>query len=274
MFWQCGSYRLECSKPLIMGVINLHPASFVSQSYCASLEEVLNQAEAMVSAGADILDLGAEPTNPSIASVPVSAEQELVALLPLVFALSQHFDIPISVDTSAPKVMDAVLDAGASIINDVRALNVEGAVNVLARYSAGVCLMHRGQDSSIKKIAEFLRNKAKICQEAGIAKERIVLDPGIGAGSFGKNLPQNLALLKSLNVLKAQGFPILVGVSRKSFIGELLDLPVEERLAGSLAAAIVAYQQGASILRVHDVAPTVQALKMVKAISQSQEELR
>lgn len=265
--WVCGAYTLDYTQPLVMGVVNLHPASFARLSYRASVDDSVAQALSMIEEGAAILDLGAEPTNPQQAShSTVSAQEELDRLLPVLRRLVPHVSVPISIDTSQPEVMKAVLDEGASIINDTRALNYEGAVAAVAASHAGVCLMHQGEGSDIQAIARYLRQRADLCREAGIAPQRIVLDPGIGNGYFGKTSLQNLALLKQLSVLCASEYPILVGVSRKTFIGDVLGVPPEDRLAGSLAATIVAYQQGARILRVHDVAPTVHALKIIQAI--------
>ncbi len=266
--WQCGAYNLDLSRPLVMGVVNLHPASFASSSYRSSINESIEQALNMVAAGAAIIDLGAEPTNPQ-QTITVNAEEELERLLPVLRALATRVAVPISIDTSQPKVMQAVLNEGASIINDTRALMYEGAIAAVAASDAGLCLMHQGDGSDIKTISQFLRDRAEVCVTAGINKQRIVLDPGIGNGRFGKTSQQNLALLKHLDTLCAADYPLLVGVSRKTFIGDVLDLPQEDRLAGSLAAMIVAYQHGARIVRVHDVAPSVQALKIIRAIELS-----
>lgn len=265
--WLCGSYALDYSQPLIMGVVNLHPASFAEISYRSSVDDSVAQALTMIEEGAAIIDLGAEPTNPQQTSyTAISAQDELSRLLPVLSQLIARVQVPISIDTSQPEVMKVVLAAGASIINDTRALRYEGAVAAVAASDAGVCLMHQGDGSDIKTISEYLQDRAEHCLQAGIAKQRIALDPGIGNGSFGKTSSQNLALLKQLSVLSAGDYPTLVGVSRKTFIGDVLGVPPEDRLAGSLAALIIAYQQGARILRVHDVAPTVQALKIIQAI--------
>ncbi len=267
--WQCGAYNLDLSQPIVMGVVNLHPASFASISYRPSVDESVAQALNMVREGAAIIDLGAEPTNPQQTTTTISAEEELERLLPVLRALVSRVAVPISIDTSQPKVMQAVLNEGASIINDTRALAYEGALATVANSDAGVCLMHQGDGRDIKIIGQFLWDRAEACVAAGIAKQRIVLDPGIGNGHFGKTTEQNLVLLKQLNKLCAANYPLLVGVSRKTFIGDVLGLPQEERLAGSLAAIIIAYQHGARIVRVHDVAPTVQALKIIRAIELS-----
>lgn len=266
--WQCGIYNLDVSQPLVMGVVNLHPASFASASYRASANDSIEQALNMVAEGAAIIDLGAEPTNPQ-QNMVVTAEEELERLLPVLRALVARVAVPISIDTSQPQVMRAALNEGASIINDIRSLAYEGALAAVAASDAGVCLMHQGDGSTIKAIHQFLWNRAEACVTAGIAKQRIALDPGIGNGHFGKTTQQNLALLKQLNTMGLADYPLLVGVSRKTFIGDVLNLPEEERLAGSLAAMIIAYQHGARIVRVHDVAPTVQALKIIRAIEAS-----
>ncbi len=267
--WNCGTYSLDLSQPLVMGVVNLHPGSFASVSYRDCVKDSVEQALSMVEEGAAIIDLGAEPTNPQH-STELSAEEELERLLPVLRALAPHnIRVPISIDTSQPTVIHALLNEGASIINDTRALAYEGALSAVASSNAGVCLMHQGDGGDINAIAEFLGNRAAVCEAAGIHKQRIVWDPGIGNGCFGKTTLQNLALLKQLKILCMADYPILVGVSRKTFIGDVLGVSQEDRLAGSLAAMIVAYQQGASIVRVHDVAPSVHALKIIHAIESS-----
>ncbi|MBY0377754.1 MAG: dihydropteroate synthase [Gammaproteobacteria bacterium] len=265
--WVCGTYVLDCNKPLVMGVVNLHPASFARISYKTSVDDSVAQALSMIEEGAAIIDLGAEPTNPQQAShTTISVQEELARLLPVLRQLVPRVKVPISIDTSQPEVMKVVLSEGASIINDTRALNYEGAVAAVAATKAGVCLMHQGDGSDIKAIAHYLKDRATVCIQAGIAQQRIAVDPGIGNGHFGKTSLQNLALLKQLSALCADEYPVLVGVSRKTFIGDVLGVPPEDRLAGSLAAMIVAYQQGVRIVRVHDVAPTVHALKVIQAI--------
>ena len=263
--WVCGSYALECTTPLIMGVVNLHPASFVKADYRISVEASVSHALKMVEEGAAILDLGAEPTHPSSLDKTISAEEELARLLPVLRQLIPRISVPISVDTSNAEVMRVVVEEGASIINDTRALNEANALKEVAATKAGLCLMYRG-GGNIQRATQYLKDRANECIRAGIAQERIVLDPGIGNGYFGKSTSENLAFLNQLSVLCAEGYPILVGVSRKTFIGDILGIPPEERLAGSLAAIIVAYQQGARVLRVHDVTPTVHALKIIQAI--------
>lgn len=263
--WLCGRYALDVSQPLVMGVVNLHPDSFASVSVRALTHESVAQAIAMVEQGAAIIDLGAEPTNPKITTSPVNAQDEIERLLPVIRAL-RTINVPISVDTSQPEVMRVVLNEGAAIINDIRALQYDGAIAAVANSDAGVCLMHQGDGGDMHRIVQFLKDRAHCCEEAGIARQRIVLDPGIGNGSFGKTSQQNLALLKQLSVLCAEEYPILVGVSRKTFIGDVLGVPETDRLAGSLAAMIVAYQHGARIIRVHDVVETMHALKIIQAI--------
>lgn len=264
--WQCGSYSVDLSEPVVMGVVNLHPASFVSHSYRSSIHESIEQALNMVTEGAAIIDLGAEPTNPQQTNLNINAEEELERLLPVLRALVKEVSVPISIDTSQPKVMQAVWKEGASIINDTRALTYEGAIAAIAATDAGLCLMHQGDGSNVQAIGQFLRDRAALCVAEGIDQKRIVLDPGIGNGRFGKSSAQNCSLLNRLEELCTGDYPLLVGVSRKTFIGDVLDLPEEDRLVGSLAAMIIAYQHGARILRVHDVAASVQALKMIRAI--------
>ncbi len=268
MVWRCRHYTLQTTAPLIMGVVNLHPASFASISYRNSIQETIEQVTAMVEQGAAIIDLGAEPTNPQriAGTTSIDAKEELTRLLPVLKELTRIIQVPISIDTSQPEVMRAAYNEGASIVNDVRALAYEGALEAVATSDMGVCLMHQGSGKDIMAIKQFLVDKAQHCEQAGIAHNRIVLDPGIGNGSFGKTSEENLRLLQRLNRMTDCDYPILVGVSRKTFIGDVLQVPETDRLAGSLAALVVAYQQGARILRVHDVKESMQALKIIQAI--------
>lgn len=235
-------------------------------------------AESMVSDGAAMIDIGAEPTNPGVHPV-ISLQEELDQVIPFIEALAARIAVPISVDTSKPEVMREAVLAGAGFINDVRALQYPGALEIAAQAQVPVCLMHMAfshgkpldvshTDADIvTTVANFLRARIEACVAAGIARDSIVIDPGIGGGSFGKDLPQNLNLLARLPELKTLNAPLLVGISRKSFIGELLNLPVEERLYGSLAAAVMAVNNGAAIIRAHDVRATVEAVKVAAAIS-------
>lgn len=275
---QCGDKFLDLSKPAVMGVINLAPGSFSSTGRCDSLDKALSRAETLWREGADIIDIGAEPTNPGVHPV-VSEQEELDRLIPIIEKLACEFPLPISVDTSKTQVMREAIAHGVGMINDVRALTAPGAIEVIASSKVAVCLMHmaypQGKSANdpffvssdpMSDIINFLQNRIKICENKGIFFERIVVDPGIGGGNFGKNLIQNLKLLNQLDRLKCLNLPILIGVSRKTFIGELLNLPEEARLYGSLSAAVVGILRGAAIIRTHDVKATVEAVQVASAI--------
>ena len=258
---------------VIMGILNLSSDSFYSQSCCNSLDDALRSAEKMVEEGAHILDLGAESTRPG--SKEVSIEVQLERLLPVISKLKNEFEIPISVDTYKPKVGLAALQEGAVVINDISGLQwgTEMA-RIVAKCEAGLVLMNMQgtpetmQDNPtyedvVADVLKFLRQSVKTAETAGISSESIVVDPGIG---FGKTLNHNLELIAGLDRLKVLNKKILLGVSRKSFIGQILQLEVEERLEGSLAAGIAGVINGANILRVHDVAETVRAVRVAQFI--------
>ena len=272
---QCGGRFLDLSRPAVMGVLNVTPDSFSDGGRFFSKDEALRQARSMVEQGAAIIDIGGESTRPGAA--PVSEQEELDRVVPVIEALANGLDVVISVDTSTPVVMSESAAAGAGLINDVRALERAGALECVKKSGLPVCLMHmQGQPDSmqnnpsyqdvVEDVCRYLQNRLTECQAAGIAKDRIVLDPGFG---FGKTLQHNLSMLKHLDRFQVLGCPLLVGVSRKSMIGAILDKPVSERLHGSVAAALVAAQSGARILRVHDVGPTVDALKVLSAVLES-----
>ncbi len=270
---QLGKYRLDLAAPRIMGVLNRTPDSFSDGGAFTAFDAALAHARQLHAEGADILDIGGESTRPGAAEVGV--QEELDRVIPLIERLVRELDAPVSVDTGKPEVMRAALKAGAAMVNDVYALRRPGALEAVTGSGAALCLMHmQGEPRSmqkdprygdvVKEVGDFLRERAAACRAAGVAHERIVLDPGFG---FGKTLEHNLALLKRLPELAALGFPILVGLSRKSMIGTLMGgAPVEARLQGSVAAAVTAVLNGAHIVRVHDVAPTVQALKVASAL--------
>lgn len=261
----------------IMGVINLSPDSFYPASRSLSLGKALETAERWIDEGADILDVGAESTRPG--SHPIPEELELERLVPIVSELCRKFNAPVSVDTYKPAVAEKVLSEGATIINDITGLQGHpGMAGIIARHGAGVILMHmRGTpptmqdhpryEDLIGEVVQYLGKSVDLGKRAGIAPERMVIDPGIG---FGKTPSQNLQLVRRLDELKVLNQPILIGVSRKSFIGQLLDLPVEERLEASLAAAVIAVWQGAKYIRTHDVRATFRAVKMACAIRNHQ----
>ena len=260
----------------VMGIINLSPDSFYAGNRCATLDEAVRNAESMVEEGAHVLDVGAESTRPG--SQPIAEETELKRLAPVVSALAKRVPVPISVDTSKPAVADRVLQEGARIINDVTGLQMHPEMSrVIARRGAGVVVMHMQgtpetmQDNPqygdvVGDVLDFLRLSVEIAGSAGIASRSIAVDPGIG---FGKTLEHNLKLIGSLGRFKVLDKPVLIGVSRKSFIGKILDLTEEERLEGSLAAGVAGVINGADILRVHDVRATVRAVRIAHAIREA-----
>lgn len=275
----CAGKLLDLSQPRVMGILNITPDSFSEVGRFMSVEPALRHVQRMVADGAAIIDIGGESTNPSVHPV-ASLQQELDRVIPVVEAVAREVDVPISVDTSKPEVMREAIRAGAGLINDIRGLRDPQALHVVAKSNAAVCLMHMSfpegksanspapvsPETMINRVKIFLDERLTACTQAGIALNKIVIDPGIGHGNFGKNLSQNLALLAHLQTFSEWNVPILVGVSRKTFLGELLNLPVEERLAGSLAAAVMAVNKGASIIRAHDVKATVEAVKVAAAI--------
>jgi dihydropteroate synthase len=265
------------TKPMVMGVLNITPDSFYAASRYLQPHQALDKASQMVTEGAAIIDIGGEATNP-FGKQPISVQQELDRVIPVIELLRSRLDIPISIDTSQPQVMLAAVQAGANMINDVRALRLPGALEAAVQAKVPVCLMHKrylGRDevqreSPIDNIMDtliaFFDNLITHYTQAGLLHEHIIIDPGIGAGRFGKDLRQNLQILQGLRRLKTFNYPILVGVSRKIFIGELLDAVPEDRLAGSLAATAIAIYNGATIIRSHDVKATVDAVKLSSAV--------
>ncbi len=265
----CGGRRLVLDRPRVMGILNVTPDSFSDGGRYLDLGAAVERAWRMVEEGADIIDVGGESTRPGAAPVPM--EEEMIRVVPVIEAIAAKLPVPVSVDTSKPEVMGAAVVAGAGLVNDVRALRAPGALEMVAAFGVPVCLMHmRGEPRTMQRapaygdvVAEvraFLLERVAACEAAGIPRERILIDPGFG---FGKTLEHNLALMRRLDAFVETGLPVLVGVSRKSMIGALLGgAPVERRLHGSVAAAVVAACKGAAIVRVHDVAPTVEALRV------------
>jgi len=267
----CGGRALDLSRVAIMGILNVTPDSFSDGGAYLERERAVAHARAMVAEGADIIDVGGESTRPGAKSV--SAAQEIDRVVPVIESLSREVQVPISVDTSRPEVMRAAVKAGAGFINDVRGLREPGALKEAAALERPVCLMHmRGEpgtmqddpeyDDVVVDVRDFLNDRVEAAVAMGISRERIVIDPGFG---FGKTMAHNLELLRRLRELSALG-PVLVGLSRKSMIGKLLGLPVEHRQHASVALALLAAQNGARILRVHDVAATVQAVRTWEAV--------
>ncbi|MGB4073621.1 dihydropteroate synthase [Pseudomonas sp.] len=269
----CGSRFLDLSRPQVMGILNVTPDSFSDGGRFARRDAALRHAQAMLAAGASLIDVGGESTRPG--ARVVSALEELERVAPVVEAIAAELDVIISVDTSTPAVMREVARLGAGLINDVRSLQRDGALDAAADSGLPVCLMHmRGEPTTMQdspqyadvlvEVRDFLAERMAACAAAGIASERIVLDPGFG---FAKTLEHNLALFKHMDALHALGRPLLVGVSRKSMIGKVLGHEVGERLYGSLALAALAVTKGAHILRVHDVAETVDVVRMLAAVA-------
>lgn len=271
MRWlQAGRFRLDLSEPKVMGIVNLTEDSFSGDGLGAQHGRALRQAEAFIAAGVDLLDLGAESTRPG--AEPVPAERELERLLPVLEAL-RGAPVPLSVDTMKPEVMREVLRAGADLINDVAGFRLPGAIEAVAGSDCALCVMHmKGEprtmqqspayEDVVAEVEAFLAQRTAALCAAGVARERILWDPGFG---FGKTPAHNAALFRALPRLAAHQ-PLLVGVSRKTMIGQITGRPVGERLAGSLAAAVLAWANGASIVRVHDVAATVDAREILRAL--------
>ncbi len=271
----CGNRTLDLSQPVVMGILNVTPDSFSDGGRFRQKDTALEHVRQMLNEGADIIDVGGESTRPGAEAVSVA--EELDRVIPIIEAVRAESDVPLSVDTSKAEVMVEAVKAGANLINDVRALRGKGALQAAVELKVPVCLMHmQGEprvmqqapayEDVVAEVLEFLRARSQACIEAGIAEQHIVLDPGFG---FGKSLQHNLRLFQQLEQFVALGFPVLVGVSRKSMIGTLLDIPLEERLAASVALAGLAVWLGASIIRVHDVQATVHAVRMCQAIKQA-----
>lgn len=268
----CGSRLLDLSRPQVMGILNVTPDSFSDGGRFNRPDVALRHAEAMVRAGATLIDIGGESTRPG--APPVSEQEELDRVCPAVEAIARELEVIVSVDTSTAAVMRESARLGAGLLNDVRSLQRPGALQAAAQSGLPVCLMHmRGEPGNMQddpqypdihaEVRDFLAERIAVCEAAGIARERIVLDPGFG---FAKTLEHNLRLFQQLEQLNGFGLPLLVGVSRKSMIGKVLDRPVDERLYGSLALAALAVAKGAQIIRVHDVAETVDVVRMIAAV--------
>jgi len=277
---RCGSRLLDLSVPSVMGIINATPDSFSDggqffSGHKLSVGEVLRRAETMVDAGAALIDIGGESTRPGAQPVPL--QEELDRVIPLVEAVANELDVIVSVDTSSPEVIVQSAAVGAGLINDVRALQREGAMGVAYATGLPICMMHmQGEPKTMQDnpsyenvlgdVVSFFERRVAQAQLAGFNLEQIILDPGFG---FGKSPAHNLALLKHMQGLLRLGCPLLVGLSRKSVIGHVLDRKVDQRLAGSLALALLAAQNGASIIRVHDVPETVDVLKMLAVVGRA-----
>ncbi len=270
---QCGKFHLALSRPLVMGVVNVTPDSFSDGGKFEDSQAAIEHAHQLIEEGADILDIGGESTRPGAA--PVSIDEEIQRVLPIIEALSSQ-PIPISIDTMKPEVMRAAINSGASMVNDVNGLRAPGAVEVCAASGVGVCIMHMQGDPRsmqaepryidvVDEVRRFLLERAHFCECAGIDKPRIVIDPGFG---FGKNREHNLTLLRHLEEFTGLGYAVLAGLSRKSVLGKITGQEVVSRGPASIAAALLAVQHGAQIVRVHDVSATKDALAILVAVTQ------
>ena len=272
MFLQCGKFRLSLARPLIMGVINVTPDSFSDGGRFFSAAAAVAHARQLMDEGADLLDVGGESTRPGAA--PVALDEERRRVLPVLEALADA-RVPLSVDTHKPELMREAVAAGAAMINDVNGFEAPGALEAVAGSACGICIMHKqGNPQTMQQspqytdvvieVRDYLQLRIVAAEQAGIARDRVVVDPGFG---FGKALDHNLELLRRLDEIAVLAVPVLAGLSRKSMIGKLTGREAGDRLAGSVAAALFAVQRGASIVRVHDVAATRDALAVWQAVS-------
>ncbi|MBT3136453.1 dihydropteroate synthase [Alteromonas sp. ALT199] len=270
---QFGKYFIDLSQPHVMGILNVTPDSFSDGGKHASVNQALDHALRMIDEGATFIDIGGESTRPGAPNV--SLQEELDRTIPVIEAVTKNSECVVSIDTSKAEVMRQAVQSGAGLINDVRALQEPGALQAAADAEVPVCLMHmQGQPRTmqdnpeysdvVNDVSKFLIERASVCEEAGISRDKILFDPGYG---FGKSLAHNYALVKHLPTLMSLGYPVLVGMSRKSMIGNLLNRKVEERLAGSLSLATIVAQMGAHIIRVHDVKETADAVNIVKMLN-------
>ncbi len=269
----CGVQSVDLNRPRVMGILNVTPDSFSDGGRFISHDVALKRALAMVAEGADILDIGGESTRPGAPAVGV--QQELDRVIPVIQSIASELPIPISVDTNKAAVMREAVAAGAGLINDVMALQGEGALAAAKELNVPVCLMHmQGSPRTMQQnpqysdvvtdVKAFLSDRIQACTNAGIPREHLLLDPGFG---FGKSLTHNLILLRQLDQLNSLNLPLLVGISRKSMIGAVLDdAPVDQRLYGGLACAVLAVERGAAIIRTHDIKPTADVIRMTHAV--------
>jgi dihydropteroate synthase len=263
----------------VMGVLNVTPDSFSDGGKFNQMDAAMQQVQSMVNASVDVIDVGGESTRPG--AEPVSIDEEINRVVPVIKTIrSQHPDLAISIDSSKPEVMEAAIMVGATMINDVNALEADGAIEVAVKHGVKVCLMHKQgtpqdmqdnpeYDDVVQQVLDYFEQRVEACLAYGMDTDNIILDPGIG---FGKTLAHNLQLIQNIATLKQMGFPVLIGVSRKSMFAELLNRPVNQRLAGSLAVAQFAYLQGADYFRVHDVAETVDVLTVSQSLVSTQSE--
>jgi len=268
----CGKFQLDLVRPQVMGIVNVTPDSFSDGGKYSSVDLAVEHALQLIAEGADILDIGGESTRPG--ADPVGLDEELRRVVPVIEALSKVTTVPLSIDTYKPEVMRAAIQAGADIVNDICALRGEGAPEIIANSNAGVCLMHMQgipqtmqinpqYDDVVAEVKQFLADRVETCLAHGIARERIMLDPGFG---FGKTTAHNVALIQHLDRFLELGFPLLVGLSRKSVLGRIAGGDEQQRLHAGLAASVISVMKGVKIVRVHDVKATVDALKVVAAV--------
>lgn len=264
--------KIRSGHWVVMGILNVTPDSFSDGGQYNQLDYAMKRALQMQVQGAEVIDIGGESTRPG--ATPVSLDEELSRVIPVIEKIREHSDVAISIDTSKPLLMQAAIDAGASMVNDVNALQAGGALEVCVETQIPVCLMHKQgapetmqnnpqYQDVVDEVKQYLEKRVSSCIAAGLSKENIIIDPGFG---FGKSLQNNLFLLKEINQFCALDYPVLVGISRKSMFGMLLDRDVGERLVASTSAAVIAYQKGARFFRVHDVAETCDALKLCAAV--------
>jgi dihydropteroate synthase len=272
MLLHCGNFRLDLSRPWVMGIVNVTPDSFSDGGQHWQHDTAIAHAQRLIAEGADIIDIGGESTRPG--AQPVGVQEELDRVLPIIECL-RAAPVSVSIDTCKPEVMQAAIAAGAQMVNDINALQDAAALNIVAASNVAVCLMHKQgnpltmqqqpqYENVIAEVGEFLRGRIAVAEAAGIGRKRIVIDPGFG---FGKTLAHNLTLLRGLDQLAGLGVPVLAGLSRKSMFGAITGQDVNHRVSSSVAAALIAVQRGASIVRVHDVRETVDALKVWNAVN-------
>jgi dihydropteroate synthase len=272
MHFTCGKFQLDLTTPRVMGIVNVTPDSFSDGGKFSSTNLAIGHALKLAEEAADMLDIGGESTRPN--ATPVSLQQELDRVIPVIEGLVSQINIPISIDTYKPAVMQAAINAGASMVNDVRALQEDGALAIVANSNVGVCLMHMQgvpqtmqinpqYNDVVSEVKAFLQARLQASIDAGVPTSRILLDPGFG---FGKTREHNITLIQQLESFVSLGRPLLVGLSRKSVLGQVTGNDVDARLYASVAASVISAMKGAKILRVHDVKATVEALKVVAAI--------
>ena len=264
--------KIRSNQWVVMGVLNVTPDSFSDGGQFTQIDNALKRALKMQQDGADVIDIGGESTRPG--AIQISLDEELSRVIPVIEKIREHSEVVVSIDTSKSQVMQAAINAGANMVNDVNALHAEDALEVCIKHDIPVCLMHKqgdpqtmqnapSYDDIVSEIRQYLVTRADDCIKAGISRKNIIIDPGFG---FGKTLENNLSLLKEMQQFCELDYPVLVGVSRKSMFGMLLDRAVEDRLIASTSAVVIAYQKGARFFRVHDVAETCDALKLCAAV--------